>query len=223
MPGAPGRPAPLHGRRPRPTRSRTSTSSPASDAHVRGVGRPAPTAWPGAWPRAGVAPGRPGGAAPGEHAHPLRWIVAYAAIHKAGAVAVPTNTRLSARRARPRSSATPSRRGGHHVAPRSGRRWTRPGPACRRWTASSRRDDRPVGATSSTSDDSDLPGRRWPTTTWPTSCTRRAPPACPRASRCATAARTCIPNGEPPWTGEAWMHGSPLFTFAGICASSTTR
>src|SRR3954468_602105 len=29
--------------------------------------------------------------------HVLRWITAYAAIHKAGAVAVPTNVRLSAR------------------------------------------------------------------------------------------------------------------------------
>ena len=37
----------------------------------------------------------------------LRWIVAYAAIHKAGAVVVPTNTRLSRARAARRSSATP--------------------------------------------------------------------------------------------------------------------
>src|SRR4029077_19172724 len=29
--------------------------------------------------------------------HPLRWIITYAAVHKAGAVAVPANTRLSSR------------------------------------------------------------------------------------------------------------------------------
>jgi acyl-CoA synthetase (AMP-forming)/AMP-acid ligase II len=25
-----------------------------------------------------------------------------------------------------------------------------------------------------------------------------------------------IPNNEPPWTGAGWLHGAPLFTFAGI-------
>ena len=25
-----------------------------------------------------------------------------------------------------------------------------------------------------------------------------------------------LPNGEPEWTGNSWLHGSPLFTFAGI-------
>ena len=25
-----------------------------------------------------------------------------------------------------------------------------------------------------------------------------------------------IPNHEPPWTGGGWMHGAPMFTFAGI-------
>jgi acyl-CoA synthetase (AMP-forming)/AMP-acid ligase II len=25
-----------------------------------------------------------------------------------------------------------------------------------------------------------------------------------------------IPNGDPPWTGAGWLHGAPLFTFAGI-------
>src|SRR5205807_8942535 len=25
-----------------------------------------------------------------------------------------------------------------------------------------------------------------------------------------------LPNREPPWSGMSWLHGSPLFTFAGI-------
>ncbi len=25
-----------------------------------------------------------------------------------------------------------------------------------------------------------------------------------------------LPNGEPEWTDQVWLHGSPLFTFAGI-------
>jgi acyl-CoA synthetase (AMP-forming)/AMP-acid ligase II len=25
-----------------------------------------------------------------------------------------------------------------------------------------------------------------------------------------------VPNNEPPWTGSGWLHGAPLFTFAGI-------
>ena len=88
------RPAAVHGRDAGPTSSRTGTSTPTTQVTFARVGR-------------AVQPGRAlarrarrrrratasRSTCPNEYC--LRWIVAYAAVHKAGAVMVPANTRLS--------------------------------------------------------------------------------------------------------------------------------
>ena len=156
---------------------------------------------------------RPGRAPPRRATTCSGWIVAYAAIHKAGAVAVPTNTRLSARELgadpRPRraaSSAITSARAGPTLRRR---------PRSRRCAASSRSTATtgPTALAPTTTARSRSPSA---TTTWPTSCTRRARPGLPKGIAVRHRNAHMIPNGEPQWTGDAWIHGSPLFTFAGI-------
>ena len=121
----------------------------------------------------------------------LDWIVAYAAIHKAGAVAVPVNTRLIAAElgtildhaeARPPSRAA------------SWRPTWRPRAPSRSSAPSTARSRAPAtcgagSATTPTSRSSSRPA------TWPTSCTPRARPACRRASPSGTA--TCRDAAEP--------------------------
>ena len=53
-------------------------------------------------------------------------------------------------------------------------------------------------------------------TTWPTSCTRRARPDLPKGVLVRHRNVAMIPNGTPRWTGAGWLHGAPLFTFAGM-------
>ena len=104
--GPPGRPAPLHGRAPWPTRSPTSTSAATSRLTFARVGRRRPTVWPGGLVDHGVAPGDRVAICTSTATTSSRGSSATPAIHKAGAVAVPTNTRLTAREladgARPR-------------------------------------------------------------------------------------------------------------------------
>ena len=58
---------------------------------------------------------------------------------------------------------------------------------------------------------------RSPGTTSPTSSTRRAPRGCPRVSPSGTATwRSSPARPTPPIRVSAWLHASPLFTFAGI-------
>jgi acyl-CoA synthetase (AMP-forming)/AMP-acid ligase II len=164
------------------------------------------------------------GVAPGERVsiylpsdEVLRWIVAYAAIHKAGAVAVPTNTRLS----EPELAAilghaevaavlsdesllagvlavrgrVPTLR---HVVSTGGS-----GAGVVAWSSieSSDRGDFQVPR-----DAGDLADVMY------TSGTTGAPKGI--AVRHGTLAM--IPNCEPDWTGRGWIHGAPMFTFAGI-------
>ena len=150
----------------------------------------------------------------------LRWIVAYAAVHKAGAVMVPANTRLSVpelvailghaevsamftcaglldiARAVARAGSVA------RVDPRvpTDLRPTRSG-----WDDEVARARPERGA-----------GRRSTPTTWPTSCTRRARPDCPKGVLVRHRNVAMIPNGVPHWTGAGWLHGAPLFTFAGM-------
>lgn len=145
---------------------------------------------------------------PGERA--LDWIVAYAAIHKAGAVAVPTSTRLSERElevvlghagARAILTAEELRDGAAAV-----RRAVR---------SITLRSDAPFDDLAAGEDETDF---QVPTSTddladivYTSGTTGTPKGVAVRHRNVAT-----IPNHEPRWTGEGWLHAAPLFTFAGI-------
>lgn len=147
----------------------------------------------------------------------LRYVVAYAAVHKAGAVAVPTNTRL-----------TPSELA--HVLAHAGISAAFVSPDL----AETFDDARPKldalrlvvatspGVADSTSWDDvlaldesdfqvplaadDLADIMYTSGTTGT----------PKGVMTTHDNVAMVPNSEPQWSGEGWIHSSPLFTFAGI-------
>jgi len=142
----------------------------------------------------------------------LRWIVAYAAIHKAGAVAVPTNTRLSV----PELVAIL----GHAevAAVLTGEPLVDAAVAVTAELPSVRllagTDTTPWSAVED-SDDSDIQVPVGPEdladVLYTSGTTGRA-----KGVAVSHESVAMIPNNEPNFTGGGWMHGAPLFTFAGI-------
>ncbi|HEX4862514.1 MAG TPA: class I adenylate-forming enzyme family protein, partial [Acidimicrobiales bacterium] len=146
----------------------------------------------------------------------LEWIIAYASIHKAGAVAVPTNTRLA-------------RRELHYVLEHSGAvagfvgNDTRPAfeevrsllPAFR-WAAT-------TGDPASGFDPWDQIGRKGEPVQVPVTPDDMADiiytsgtTGRPKGVVVRHSNVSMMPNMLPNWTGDGWLHSSPLFTFAGI-------
>ncbi len=145
--------------------------------------------------------------------HLLRWITAYAAIHKAGAVAVPTNVRLTGREL----SAILS-----HAAPVAAITSTALEPVL----GSAVGDTAPLRLLVTVDDEA-----AWSATLDPDDSAFQVPlddgdladimytsgtTGLPKGIAVRHRNTHLIPNGEPPWSGAAWIHCSPLSSFAGI-------
>ena len=147
----------------------------------------------------------------------LRWIVAYAAIHKAGAAAVPTNVRLS----QPELAAIL----GHAevAAVLTDASLLPTAQAVRTRVPSLRAVVSAGGATGDVvaweqvgaGDTADLQVPRDGSDLADVMYTSGTT-GLPKGIAVRHGNLAMIPNVEPVWTGQGWIHGAPMFTFAGI-------
>lgn len=154
---------------------------------------------------------------PPEEGH--RFVVAYAAVHKAGAVAVPTSTRLVTRElayvlghagavvAISGASTTPVLAAARDELPAL-RHLVTTGDArdgLIAWADATHADGSAFQVPVTGDDMADL---------MYTSGTTGRPKGVVVRHRNAA----LVPNGKPNWTGAGWLHASPMFTFAGIAS-----
>jgi acyl-CoA synthetase (AMP-forming)/AMP-acid ligase II len=141
--------------------------------------------------------------------HCLQWIVAYAGIHKAGAIVVPVNTRLSLdevltilRHAEP-SAVITNERLLDNTAAVAAAIPIRAVLATTQWHELAEYDSSEIQVPLQADDTADI---------MYTSGTTGLPKGVLVRHRNVA----MIPNSAPMWTNLGWLHGAPLFTFAGM-------